>query len=176
MKICVFGSSADPKNRELISKTRRLGEEIGRRGHVFVYGGGKNGLMGAAAIGADSAGGEIIAAAPAFMGPLEMPFSNCTKFVRTESMAERKELMEELADAFVAVPGGLGTLDELFEVITLKKLGLHSKPIAFFNPDGFYDGLIDYIEGLYEQGLISPGNDLGSFSDPKELVDWLESK
>ena len=141
MKICVFGAASAAIDQCYIDAVERLTEEMARRGHSLVFGAGGSGLMGAAARGTKRGGGYIHGVIPNFFREerLESIFGACDKLTFTETMAERKTTMEDDCDAFIIVPGGIGTLEEFFEVITLKQLGRHHKAIAFYNIDGYYD-------------------------------------
>ena len=179
MKICLFGAASDRIDKSYIEAVERLGEEIGKRGHSLVYGAGGTGLMGAAARGVKRAGGEITGVIPHFFREeaVEVIYTECTEIIYTDTMAERKGKMGELADAFVIVPGGIGTFEEFFEILTLKQLGQHTKPIALMDLNGYYDGLEKFLEYSVEAGFIRNGvNHLYTcVSDPKEAIDYIEN-
>ena len=141
MNICVFGAASDRIDASYIAAVEALGQEMARRGHALVFGAGANGLMGAAARGVHQGGGTIYGVIPSFFRDekIEAIFENCTELIFTETMAERKSKMEDLADAFLIVPGGIGTFEEFFQVLTLKQLGRHTKPIAIFDINGYYE-------------------------------------
>ena len=130
MKICIYGASGDELAQEYFDAAQSLGRLIAEGGHSLVFGGGSRGLMGACARGALSRGGEIVGVAPRFFDEPGILFPGCSRFVFTETMRERKAVMEDLADAFVVLPGGIGTFEEFLETLTLKQLGRHDKPIA----------------------------------------------
>ena len=121
----------------------------------IVYGGAQVGLMGLLAERALAAGGEVIGVIPRDLFAREVPHRGVTRLVEVDSMHERKARMAELADAFVALPGGVGTLEELFEVFTWRLLGIHDKPVALLDPDGFYDPLVDQLDRIVAQGYLS---------------------
>ena len=121
----------------------------------IVYGGAQVGLMGLLAERALAAGGEVIGVIPRDLFAREVPHRGVTRLVEVDSMHERKARMTELADAFVALPGGVGTLEELFEVFTWRLLGIHDKPVALLDPDGFYDPLVDQLDRIVAQGYLS---------------------
>ena len=123
---------------------------------IVIVGGGAAGLMGAAARGAYSRGGEIIGVVPSFLNVDGILFDNCTELIFTETMRERKALMEQKSDAFIMTPGGVGTFDEFFEILTLKQLGRHSKPIAVFNINGYFDSLIAQLENAVHKQFMNP--------------------
>ncbi len=156
MNITLYGAASDRIDRVYIERVEELGRAMARRGHTMVFGGGSMGLMGAAARGMAAEGGHIIGVAPHFMFTLEPLFDNCTEMIHTETMAERKDILEAKADAFVIVPGGIGTFDEFFQVLTLKTLGQHQKPIILYNINGFWDNMISVIGTDMIKGFISP--------------------
>ena len=176
MRICIYGASGDQLDARYFEAARGLGEELGRRGHSLVFGGGAHGLMGACAEGAAAAGAEIVGVAPRFFDEPGVLFSGCTRFVWTESMRERKAAMEELAEAFVVLPGGIGTLEEFFETLTLKQLGLHGKPIALLNTLGYFNAVETLLEQAAEGGFMSRGclKLCGFCSTPGEALDYAE--
>ena len=157
LTICMYGAASDNIDSFYITETEKLGEEIAQRHHRLIYGGGATGLMGACARGAARKGGTIIGVVPGFMNEMEPINSNCTEIIHTETMGERKQIMEDNADAFVIAPGGVGTLDEFFQILTLTELRRKSAPIVLFNTNGFYDDLISFIYVGIEKGFIREG-------------------
>ena len=153
MKICVFAASSDHLAACFTEAAEELGRLLGQGGHTLIFGGGRTGLMGACARGAAETGAEIIGVAPRFFDEPGVLYERCSRFVWTETMAERKTAMEEQAEAFLVLPGGIGTMEEFFEVLTQRQLGLHAKPIALLNTGGFYDGLAAFLRGMTEQGF-----------------------
>ena len=135
---------------------RALGGEMARRGIDLVYGGGHRGLMGVVADSVLARGGRVYGVIPQALVDLEVAHTGCTELITVTSMHERKAKMTELTDAFVAIPGGIGTLDELFEAWTWNALGYHSKPFCLLNVGGFWDGLIGFIDHVTESGFMSP--------------------
>ena len=133
MKLCLFGASSDHLASAYFEAVNLLGKEMGRRQIGLVFGGGATGLMGAACRGAAEYGGEIIGIAPRFFQQDGILFQNCSQMIFTDTMRERKQRMEDLSDGFAVVPGGIGTLEEFFEIFTLRQLGRHHKPIALLN-------------------------------------------
>lgn len=156
MNICLYGASSSAIAKAYVNPTEELGAKIAERGHTLIYGGGAAGLMGAAARGAYSRGGEIIGVVPSFLNVDGILFDNCTELIFTETMRERKALMEQKSDAFIMTPGGVGTFDEFFEILTLKQLGRHSKPIAVFNINGYFDSLIAQLENAVHKQFMNP--------------------
>lgn len=145
MNICVYAASGRELDNIYFEEAYRLGELISRAGHTLVFGGGNEGLMGACARGAKAAGGRIIGIAPRFFDEPGVLYADCDEFIYTETMRQRKQLMEQTADAFIMLPGGIGTFEEFFEILTLKQLGRHSKPIAILNTAGYYEPMIHML-------------------------------
>jgi uncharacterized protein (TIGR00730 family) len=143
--ICVYAGSSDAAGPALIAAARALGEALARDGVRLVYGGGGIGLMGACARAAHAAGGRVLGVMPEFLRQREILFDEVETIV-VPSMHERKMLMFEESDAFVALPGGIGTLEEVVELLSWRRLDLHNKPIVFYNPDGFWDQLFGFLE------------------------------
>lgn len=152
--IAVFCGSSSGNGSEFVHQATLLGEVIARRGYGLVYGGAHVGLMGAVANGALSQGGEVIGVIPEFLKKKELEHNNITKMHVVETMHERKALMNKLSDAIIALPGGYGTMEELFEMLTWSQLALHKKPIGILNVDGYYDPLIEMSEKMIEKGFL----------------------
>lgn len=146
--ICVYCSSS----RDLDPKYYEVGEAIGRglaeRGWGLIYGGGNAGTMGAVARATKAAGGKVVGIIPEFMKERELAFHEADELVTVDSMRERKRLMAERADAFITLPGGIGTLEEVSEIMVERGLALHDKPLVLVNQDGYYDGLLAYFERM----------------------------
>ena len=177
MNICLYGASSSAIAKAYVNPTEELGAKIAERGHTLIYGGGAAGLMGAAARGAYSRGGEIIGVVPSFLNVDGILFDNCTELIFTETMRERKALMEQKSDAFIMTPGGVGTFDEFFEILTLKQLGRHSKPIAVFNINGYFDSLITQLENAVHKQFMNPEifELFISTERADRLIDYLEN-
>jgi TIGR00730 family protein len=175
MRICVYGASSSNIDEFYIAKTYELGLELAKNGIGMVYGGGMNGLMGAAARGMHDGGAEIIGVAPTFFKVDGVLYENCTELIHTQTMRQRKQIMEEKADGFIVLPGGFGTLDEFFEILTLKQLERHNKPIIIFNIKGYYDNLWEFIEFAITEGFVKEACKELTFmtSSPAELLDYL---
>jgi len=154
VRIAVFlgSSSGTDRHREIVTE---LADGLVARGIGIVYGGAQVGLMGLLADRAMAAGGEVIGVIPRAVFDREVPHVGVTHLVEVDSMHERKARMNELADAFVALPGGVGTLEELFEVFTWQLLGLHAKPVALLDPDGYYDPLVEQLDRIVTAGYLS---------------------
>lgn len=152
-----------------------FGRAAVRRGLTVIYGGGNVGLMGALADAVLGAGGEIVGVIPRFLMDREVGHEGVTRMLRVDSMHERKARIGELADAFVALPGGLGTLEELFEVWTWNLLGLHSKPCGLLDVEGYFAPLVEFLDRTVEEGFVSAGHRgiLAVESDPDALLDRL---
>lgn len=156
MRICVFGAASPTIDQEYINKVEILGKEMVRRGHSLVFGGGANGLMGAAARGVKSENGHIIGVIPKFFreDTVEALFDDCDVFYEPDTMRERKQIMEDNADAFIVTPGGIGTYEEFFEILTSKQLCRHHKPIAIYNISGFYQEIDEAMKSAISKNFI----------------------
>lgn len=156
MKICVFGASSSEIDNIYKEKVECLGKEIVYHGHSLVFGGGGNGLMGAAANGVHSAGGHIMGVIPRFFAEENIePICNfCNELIQPETMRERKQIMEDNSDAFIIVPGGIGTYEEFFEILTLKQLCRHNKPIVIYNIERYYDEINNAMKQAVKKGFI----------------------
>lgn len=176
MELCLFGAASDAVPEVYITKTETLGEAMAARGHGLIFGGGATGMMGAAARGVHRGGGRITGVAPRFFDRPGILSELCDELILTETMDERKTIMESRADGFIIAPGGVGTLDEFFEVLTLRSLGQLSKPIALYSIDGYYDELLAFLEKMEAQRFI--GSELwaclGIFRDADGLLTHLE--
>ena len=167
------GSSAGPPTHE--QAAARFAEKLVLAGHGIVYGGASVGLMGVAADAALSAGGEVIGVLPEHMSDREIAHSSLTRLEIVAGMHERKARMAELADAFIALPGGAGTLEELFEVWTWGQLGLHAKPVALLDVDGFYAPLLSQLSAMADAGYITEvyRATLGVVTDADEFLQFV---
>ncbi len=154
MNICLFGASSDDIKKEYLLAARRFGEELADRGHTLYFGGGAHGVMGEAARGAASRGGKLVGIAPKFFDTDGVLFRDCTDFIFTETMRERKAQLEDAADAFAVLPGGIGTYEEFFEVLVLCQLGQMKKPIAVYNVCGCYDALRSLLVSTVTDGFM----------------------
>lgn len=153
-RIAVYCASSSGNKEQYPQEAFNLGVAIGRAGKGLVYGGAKVGLMGAVADGTLSTGQEVIGVIPTFLTKKELAHEGLTETIEVETMHERKAKMIELADAFIALPGGFGTMEELFEVMTWSQLALHHKPIGLLNVDGFYDAFIELVDGMIARGFL----------------------
>ena len=156
MRICVYGAASPTIDTDYIEKVEHLGAKMASRGHSLVFGGGGNGLMGAAARGVRSENGRIVGVIPKFFDDekVEAICGFCDDLIFTDTMRQRKQIMEDSADAFIVVPGGIGTFEEFFEILTLKQLCRHNKPIALYNVNGYYDELNDVMVQAIKKNFI----------------------
>ena len=143
--------------REFTDVGYELGLKIALNNHSLVFGGGNDGMMGAVAKGVYDNGGKITSISPWWINEFDDPFEGYDECIKTDLMDERKKLFLEKSDVFIIVPGGIGTLDEFFEVLTLKYLNRHSKKIILFNINHFYDKMIDMLHQMHDEGLIREG-------------------
>ncbi|MEP6494343.1 MAG: TIGR00730 family Rossman fold protein [bacterium] len=176
--ICVFCGSSNGSSGAYLAATRALALEAARRGIRIVYGGASVGLMGALADCALAAGGEVVGVIPRTLVDREIAHRGLTDLHVVETMHERKAMMADLADAFVALPGGLGTFEELFEVWTWGYLGLHTKPYALLDVDGYYAPLIEFLDHARNEGFIRAAQRdmLAVATDPSALLDALAAR
>ena len=177
MNICIYGASSNIIDKVYIEETEELGEKLAKRGHGLVFGAGAEGVMGASARGVERGGGKIIGIAPGFFNVDGMIFENCTELIRPDTMRERKKMLEEMSDAFIMAPGGIGTFDEFFEIITLKQLSRHTKAIAIFNVNNYFDDLLAMMEkGIKEEFIKEECRELYRvYDNADEMLDYIEN-
>lgn len=177
MNICIYGASSNIIDKKYIDLTEELGKALAIYGHALVYGGGGEGLMGAAARGFHQNGGKVIGVAPSFFKVDGVLFDECDEFVYTENMRQRKEIMEKKSDAFIVTPGGIGTLDEFFEIYTLRQLCRHNKPIFIYNIFGYFDELIKMLDKAVKENFMKPSSQklYKVFDNPQEVCAYLEN-
>ena len=154
--ICVYCGSSDGFLPDYLQVARAFGRMLASHGLSLVYGGGRVGLMGAVADGVLEAGGRVVGVIPQALAEKELAHLGLTELHVVSSMHERKMRMASMSDAFVALPGGIGTLEEIFEVLTWAQLGFHAKPCAFLNVADFYTPLLQFVEHLAEQCFLKP--------------------
>lgn len=157
MKICVFGASSRLLEQEYYDGAYHTGALIARAGHCLVFGGGEGGIMGAAAKGALDNGGKIIGISPRYFDEPGMLFQRCDEMIFTDTLRQRKQLMEDMCDAFIALPGGIGTFDETIEVIAHKALGRHCKSLVLLNTKGCYEPLVAMLKDAARRKLMGEG-------------------
>lgn len=153
-RICVYTGSSVGARQVYQQAARELGRELVKRGIGMVYGGGRVGLMGIIADEVMAAGGEVIGVMPRALFPTEVGNTNVTHLYEVSSMHERKAMMADLSDGFIALPGGFGTLDELFEIVTWAQLDIHNKPVGLLNVNGFYDPLLAMVQHLVAEEFV----------------------
>lgn len=177
MNICVYGASSNAIDNSFIVAVEELGKRIAERGHSLVYGAGGQGLMGAAARGVHSKNGSIKGVVPSFFKVDGVLFENCTELIYTETMRQRKQIMEDSSDCFIMVPGGIGTYEEFFEILTLKQLNRHSKAIAVYNINGYYNTMEKMLEEAIEKNFMKEKcrTLYKFFTDADEILDYLEN-
>ena len=176
-RLAVYCGSSPGADPAFAATARAVGEEMAERGIGLVYGGGRLGLMGIVADAALAAGGEVYGVIPQALIDLEVAHGGLTELHIVDSMHERKARMTDLTDAFVALPGGIGTLDELFEAWTWNALGYHAKPLALLNVAGFWDHLVELMDHVERSGFMSPARraQLLVAGDVGEAIDMLDS-
>jgi len=157
-RIAVYCGSATPADPRYIALAGEVGRSLAKRGIGVVYGGGRLGLMGAVADAALAAGGEVIGVIPEAMVDREVAHTGCTELHVVPGMHERKLAFTRLADGFLTLPGGVGTMDELWEAVSWAQLGYHAKPVGLLNAFGFYDGLLAFNRHMAETGFIRPAH------------------
>lgn len=155
-RLAVYCGSATPADPRYIDLARSVGRTLAERGIGVVYGGGKLGLMGAVAYGALDAGGEVIGVIPEALEGMEVANHDCTQLHVVPGMHERKRAFTDLSDGFITLPGGVGTMDELWEAVSWSQLGYHAKPVGLLNAFGFYDGLLAFNRHMADVGFVRP--------------------
>jgi uncharacterized protein (TIGR00730 family) len=171
--VCVYCGSRRGNNSRYAAAAQAVGQEIGRRGWRLVYGGGRAGLMGLVADAALAAGAPVIGVIPQSLMDREIGHAGLTELHVVQTMHQRKLLMAERSDAFLALPGGIGTFEELFEVWTWRQLGYHDKPLGLLNVDGYYDALLSFLGQTVTEGFVAPPQHalLRVQTDPVRLLD-----
>ena len=177
MNICIYGSASNDIDKIYIEQTEILAKTLAKRGHSLVFGGGANGLMGAAARGFYSEKAKIVGVVPKFFNVDGILFENCDEMIRTDTMRQRKQIMDDRAEAFITTPGGIGTYEEFFEIITLKQLGQSKKPLALFNINGYFEPMRAMLENCVKGGFMPQATiDMCFFSDSiDEIVHYIEN-
>lgn len=168
--LCVYCASSDRLDPKYYAAAAELGREMVVRGWGLVYGGGRTGMMGAVARAVKQNGGRVVGVIPEFMKARELAYLEADELVTVITMRERKLLMETRADAFVALPGGWGTLEEIMEILTLRQLDVVKKPCVFLNQDGFYDPLLQLFDRMLADNFFKPSN-LDLFRTAKTVAD-----
>jgi uncharacterized protein (TIGR00730 family) len=174
-RLAVYCGSAAPADPRYVALAYEVGEALAKRGIGVVYGGGRLGMMGAVASGALGAGGEVIGVIPEAMIGAELANRDCTELKIVANMHERKQAFTDLSDGFLTLPGGVGTMDELWEAVSWAQLGYHTKPVGLLNAFGFYDGLLAFNRHMIEVGFVRAAHAgiLVADSDLDALLDKL---
>ncbi len=173
--VAVYCGSNSGNQPMYTQQAQEMGRELARRGLTLVYGGGCVGLMGTIADAVLAEGGKVIGVIPSFLADKELAHTGCTELHVVETMHQRKLLMADLAEGFVAMPGGFGTLEELFEVLTWGQLGLHGKPVGLLNTLGFYDALLGLLDHMSAEAFLRPENrtQVLQHASPAALLDAM---
>jgi uncharacterized protein (TIGR00730 family) len=176
-KICVYASSSDAVDEVFFSDASKLGELIAENGYGLIYGGAKIGLMGEVAEGVLKKNSSATGVIPKALNIEGIVNNNCTELIITENMRERKKIMEEGADAFITLPGGFGTLEEILEIIASKQLGFHNKPVVILNTDGYYDMLVATFENLFDKRFTKEGYRYLYYvaSSPSDAINYIKN-
>jgi uncharacterized protein (TIGR00730 family) len=174
--LCVYCGSSSGKHPEYVGQAHAFGAEMARRGIALVYGGGKVGLMGTVADAVLAAGGKVIGVIPRQLVEREVAHPGLTEMHVVETMHQRKTRMYELSDAFVALPGGFGTMDEMFEMLTWAQLGLHRYPCAFLDVRGYYGKLRSMVDHMADEGFVRPTqrDSIWFGDDMAQLFEWMQ--
>jgi len=175
--ICIYCGSSDKIHPSYLDAARQMGKAIAHRGIVLWYGAGGTGLMGAVADGALQSGGQVIGVMPALFYTPSLAHFNLTRLEVVETMHQRKARLADQADAFIALPGGYGTFEEFFEILTWAQIGLHSKPVGLLNTNGYFDPLLAMIDKAQQEGFIYGEHRLlfGYADQPEALLDALSN-
>ena len=188
--LCVYCGSSQPQDSKYVRMTEELGSSLARHGYGLVYGGASVGLMGVLARTAMAGGAPVIGVIPHLLGKREINEITLTEMIKVDSMAERKQTMADKASAFLALPGGIGTMDELCECLSWSSLGLHRKPVALYNYEGFYNKLLElfddmvkagFVRETFRQSIIAVDNPedlfraIDAYQAP-ELPDWVDER
>ncbi len=175
--ICVYCGSADQVNFQYLQAARQMGATIAQRGYQLWYGAGSTGLMGAVADGALQAGGEVIGVIPELFNTPQLAHTGLTRLEVVGDMHQRKQRLAQCADAFIALPGGFGTFEELFEILTWSQIGLHAKPVGVLNVVGYFEPLLAMVDHAHREGFIYQEHKqlMVSADTPQELLSALEN-
>lgn len=176
MNICVYGASSKTIDAQFTDAGHTLGYLLAQHGYGLVFGGGDNGMMGAVARGTHDGGGRIIGVAPRFFNVDGVLYPHCDELIYTDTMRERKQKMEDLSGAFIVSPGGIGTFEEFFEILTLKQLGRTKKPLIILNTAGYYDDMLHMMRRTVESNFMSEKTlDLiGIVDTPDQAIEYIE--
>jgi uncharacterized protein (TIGR00730 family) len=177
MNICLYGSGSRKTDKIYTNEAYKLGAKIANENHTLVFGGGDTGMMGACAAGVHDNNGKSVGIAPEWIGNFEPLCKYCSEFIYVDSMDERKQKFLENSDAFIISPGGIGTLDEFFEIITLKQLGQSKKPLVLYNINGYFEPLRALLQNCVDGGFMPQATvDMCFFSDDFDaIIDHIEN-
>ena len=179
MNICVFGSASDNIDKSFLENGERLGEFLAKKGHKLVFGAGSQGMMGAVARGFKKGNGKVLGVIPKFFEEkgYEDIFYECDRLIYTQSMAERKMTMSGMCDAYIIVPGGIGTFEEFFEVLTLKQLGVHKKAIVVYDMNGYYDEMNKMMLESIKKEFVKDECDklYVTLNDQESVLEYIEN-
>lgn len=175
--ICVYGASSDALHDSYYQAAHQLGGLLAGRGDTLIFGAGCLGIMGAAARGAHQHGGRVVGIIPKYLRKEGICYEQADELIVTKDIRERKAVMESLADAFIALPGGFGTLEELMEILTLKQLRIHQKPIVLLDTNGFFDPLKELFEHIYRERFVKPHyRSLYHFAPtPQDALEYIDT-
>ena len=175
--IAVYCGSSDRIEDNYLSAARELGITAAEQGIKIIFGGGSTGMMGAVANAAMGAGGEVIGVIPKMFDTPQLGLKSTSEYIVTPDMHSRKAMIADLAEGFIALPGGFGTLEEFFEVLTWAQIGLHTKPIGLLNVNGFFDTLLKFLDEVQEKGFTYKrhNNLFSAVSEPKELINVMKN-
>ena len=173
--VAIYCGSSDKIGGEFLSAAREIGRRVAHRGLQLVYGAGKTGLMGAVADGALEVGGEVIGIMPEIFDTPQLAHQGLTRYEVVPDIPTRKGRMAELADGYIALPGGFGTFEELFEMLTWSQIGLHHKPVGLLNAEGYFNTLIQFLMEVEQKGFTYKVHNqlFHSDADPDKLLDWM---
>ncbi len=177
MNVCVYCSSSDRVAPVYFETASRLGQLLGERKNNLVYGGSRTGPMGALAEGVKKAGGRVVAVIPRLFEEMELTYQKADEVVVTEDLQERRVTMIKGSDVFLALPGGLGTLEEVCENLTMRQLGFHNKPLAFINTDGFWDTFLEFIHQITAGSFLLPEHEslIQVVPTPEEALQYVDT-
>lgn len=176
MKICVYCSSSDAINDKYFEVAQKVGELIGKNGHDFVFGGGCIGLMGEVARTAKLHGSKVFGVIPQKLHQYNICYDNCDELITTQNMRDRKQIMDELSDAVITLPGGFGTLEEISEMISGKYLNFHHKPLVILDVDNFYKSLFEFFDNIYKEKFADESCKTLYYltSSPEDAIKYIE--
>lgn len=173
--IAVYCGSSDRIEENYLSAARKLGSVMAERGIKLVYGGGSTGMMGAIASSVMGTGGKVVGVIPEMFNTPQLALTSTTEYIVTPDMHSRKAMIADMADGYIAMPGGFGTFEEFFEMLTWAQIGLHTKPIGLLNTEGFFDTLLKFLDEVQDKGFSYKKHSklFSAIEDPNELLDVM---